>query len=139
MREVIAGIIWIGNAGDGQNIDRVIQLDIKSIVHLAFEEPAFPFPRDRIYCRFPLLDGSDNESVTLNLAIQSVASLIEANVPTLVTCSGGMSRSPAIVAAALSLSKQTPVDDCLNQITASGPHDISPALWNEVRDLVTFD
>ena len=139
MREVIAGITWIGNAQDGQNIERVIKLDIKSIVHLAFEEPAFPFPRDRMYCRFPLLDGSGNELTMLKMAIRTVASLIQAHVPMLVSCSGGMSRSPAIVAAALSCSEQIPVDECLKRITAIGPHDISPALWNEVRHLVDSD
>ncbi|MBN1589076.1 MAG: hypothetical protein JW888_06145 [Pirellulales bacterium] len=46
-----------------------------------------------------------------------------------------MSRSPAIAAAALSVVGDQSPDECLEQLTAGGPCDISPALWNDIKAL----
>ena len=133
MREIIPGLVWIGNARDARDVAGVLANEIDAVVHLAIEEPPCLFPRDIIYCRFPLLDGEGNSSSILRTAVQTVSMLITAKVPTLVACSGGMSRSPAVVAAALSLSSDETADEWLGRITAAGPHDVAPALWNEIR------
>jgi len=78
------------------------------------------------------LDGAGNDAVLLSLAIKSVRELIRHNVPTLVCCSAGMSRSPAIVAAALSLVQNAGIDECLRSISAHHPTDVSPGLWDEI-------
>jgi hypothetical protein len=44
-----------------------------------------------------------------------------------------MSRSPAIVAAAIALVTGRDADECLSQITSDGPHDVSPMLWSRVK------
>lgn len=136
MREVLPRLVWIGNAKDGRDALGVLSLEITVVVDLAMEEVPAQFPREIVYCRFPLLDGSGNSSTLLQLAVQTVALLIKNAVPTLVTCSGGMSRSPAIVAAALALARGGTLDDWLNRISATGPHDVAPALWNEVRHVI---
>ena len=136
MREIIPGKVWLGNARDAQDVTAILSAEISAVVHLAIEEPPSLFPREIIYCRFPLLDGEGNRPGLLRTAITTVSILIEANVPILVTCSGGMSRSPAIIAAAIARTKNQSPDEWLKKITATGPHDVAPTLWNEIRNFL---
>jgi protein-tyrosine phosphatase len=69
------------------------------------------------------------------LAIETVASLLRAEIPTLVFCRAGMSRSPSVVAAALSLVEGGSPEDRLRQVVAGHPHDVSPQLWTTVREV----
>jgi protein-tyrosine phosphatase len=101
MREVVPDVLWIGNAQDGRDVNLVLQRGLAAAVDLAMEEPPILFPRDFVYCRFPLIDGAGNTPAVIRAAIDTIATFIRGKVPTLVTCDGGMSRSPAIVAAAL--------------------------------------
>jgi hypothetical protein len=50
----------------------------------------FGFP----YCRFPLVDGPGNDRKRLQLAITTVANLLEKKVPTLVVCGAGQPVDP---------------------------------------------
>ena len=43
---------------DARDISAVLGLGIVAIVDLAMEEPSIHFPRDIVYCRIPLVDGS---------------------------------------------------------------------------------
>lgn len=86
--------------------------------------------------RIPLIDGAGNTAVALRLAVDAVGLLVRQQVPTLVACSAGMSRSPAIVAAALAMVLRRPPEDTLAMITREGPHDVSPGLWGDL--LVTI-
>lgn len=97
-----------------------------------WEEPPVPYPRDFVYCRFPLLDGAGNDAALLRTAVQTLISLAENKLPTLVGCSGGISRSVAVTAVALSNSTGGTPDEWLTRIAASGPHDVAPAFWNEL-------
>jgi protein-tyrosine phosphatase len=137
MREVLPRLVWIGNARDGRDVAEVISREIAAVVDLAMEEAPAKFPREIIYCRFPLIDGAGNSPAMLQLAVRTLARLIETGTPTLVTCGGGMSRSPALVAAALAMANGGAPDDWLKQIAAAGPHDVAPALWNDLRRLTS--
>ena len=86
MREVIPGLVWIGNARDGRDVTGILALEIEAVVHVAIEEPPCLFPREIIYCRFPLLDGEGNACSLLKTAVQTVSLLIAEKVPTLVAC-----------------------------------------------------
>ena len=88
---------------------------------------------DMVYCHFPLTDGPQDDPTILRVAIQTVATLLKSQVPTLVYCGAGMSRSPAIVAAALSIVQGGNPEDKLKEIVAGHPHDVSPQLWEAVR------
>jgi protein-tyrosine phosphatase len=79
----------------------VLGLGVTAVIDLAIEEPPIQFPRDIAYCRFPLIDGSGNQPAILRAAIETTATFIASGTPTLVACGAGMSRSPAIVAAAM--------------------------------------
>lgn len=132
MREVIPGLLWIGNAADARDVVSVLKQGITAVVDLAIEESPILYPRDTVYCRFPLLDSGGNSPSLLQMAILTTAIFIDAKTPTLVTCSGGMSRSPAIVAAALAQVEAITLHDALERIATAGPHDVSPAFWETV-------
>lgn len=136
MREIIPQTLWIGNARDARNVKSVLDLGISAIIDLAMEEPPVTFPREIVYCRLPLVDGEENNLPVLQTAIETLVRFIEAEVATLVACSGGMSRSPAIVAAALSKINATSFDEAIKQIASIGPCDVAPGLWNEIQTLL---
>jgi len=45
-----------------------------------------------------------------------------------------MSRSPAIVAAALAVIEDTTLQQALERVVAAGPHDVSTTFWAEVQE-----
>jgi hypothetical protein len=136
MHQITPHALWVGHADDGRAPRKLMDQGIQAIVQLAMEERPPQLPRDLIFCRFPLLDGIGNDPVLLNLAINTVAALLESNVPTLVCCGGGMSRSPAIAAAALSLVENAPLERCLQRVAECYPADVLPGLWDEVCQAV---
>jgi hypothetical protein len=136
MREVVPGQLWIGNARDSRDLAGLISLGISAIVDLAFEELPVPAPRDMISCRFPLLDGPENTPEVLCAAITTTVALIRSGVPLLVACSGGMSRSPAIVAASLAITRNIPPHDALREVSEKSAHDVSPGLWSAILGIL---
>ena len=132
LKQVTPYPVWLGHAGDGRAFREILDLGIRAIVQLAVEETPLQPPRDLLFLRFPLLDGTGNDREILALAIRSVAALIQKGIPTLVCCSAGMSRTPAIVAAALALEQQAGLEECLKAVTACGPVDVSAGLWAEI-------
>jgi hypothetical protein len=133
MREIRSGQLWLGNARDGCDFERLFALGIAAVVNVAIEEPSCAIPRSMTYCRFPVLDGSQETEGILRVAIHTVASLLKNRIPTLVCCGAGMSRSPAISAAAISLVEGGDPTEQLQQLTEGQPHDISPRLWQTIE------
>ncbi len=103
VREVVSNRLWIGNAADGRDCEGLLRAGVTAVVNLAAEESSPSLPRDMIYCHFPINDGSQDEPGVLEVAIRMLVCLLKNEVPTLVYCSAGMSRSPAIAAAAVSI------------------------------------
>ena len=99
---------------------------------LALEESPTPTPRELISARFPILDGAGNRSEILFLAVSTVATLLKLHVPVLVACGGGVSRAPAVAAAALALLDGAAPETCLKLVAQQHASDVSPGLWNEV-------
>ncbi len=85
-----------------------------------------------------MLDGPGNDSRLLYLATTSLINFLEKRVPVLVCCGGGMSRSPAVAAAALAMVYQENPDQSLKKVTELHPADVAPGLWNEVKSLFDF-
>ncbi len=133
MRECIPGLVWIGNARDARDVISVLKLEIVAVVDLAIEETPCRYPREIIYCRFPLLDGEGNSPALLRTAILTIAMLIEMQLPLLVACSGGMSRSPAVVSMALARTTNGSSNDWLKRLASSGPCDVATALWHDLQ------
>ncbi len=134
MREIIPGKLWIANARQARDIRATLSPGVTAVIDLAMEEPPIAFPRDIFYCRFPLLDGTGNPQYVLTACVDTVAKLVEAGRPTVIACSAGMSRSPVIAAAAIAQVKGTSLEAALIKLTEAGPHDISPALLNDVLE-----
>ena len=124
--------MWIANAVEARDLKRVLDLGVEAVVDLAMQELPLSVTRELVYVRIPIVDGG-NDPWRLTCAVDAVRQLLQRQVPTLVFCSAGMSRSPAVVAAALSLVQNRPADDVLEQIAALLPHDVSPILWRDVK------
>lgn len=132
MREILPNQLWLGNAGDARSPDCLLQAGIVAVVNLAAEEPPPVLPRTTTYCHFPIVDGAPDDQATLRLAIQTVVSLLKNQVPTLVYCGSGMSRSPAVVATALAIVQGGSPEERLREVVAGHPHDVSPQFWEAV-------
>jgi hypothetical protein len=128
MRQVPDRSIWIGNAGDLHGARAVLALGIQAVVEVADSEQLASLPRDLIRLRFPLSDGGDNRDWLVRLAVESVASLVRAGVPTLVCCGAGLSRSVCLAAAALAHADGKPFEEMLVAVAKLGPADVSPHL-----------
>ena len=135
MREILPERLWLGNAADVRNVEAVTRADIAAVVDLAAEQQMPTLPRGMIYCRIPVVDGQPDAYVTLRAAIETTAMLLRAEVLTLVCCGAGMSRSPAVAAAAMAVVWGGDPDDRLREIALGHPHDVSPQLWQDVRRL----
>lgn len=135
MNQITPYPLWIGHAGDGRAFQKLFDEGIKAIVQLALEEPPLNPPRELIYLRFPLLDGGGNSHTMLRLAVSNVAELTRQTTPTLVCCGAGMSRSPAIAAAALSMVESVSIEKCLERVIQMHPADVSTAFWAQVREV----
>ena len=132
IREVYPDRLCLGNAIDIRDLRLLYENRIAAIVDLAINErPAQP-ARDTIYFRIPIIDGDGTAIPIIEMAVGCVVMLMEKNVRTIVACSAGMSRSPAIVAAAIAIVTRTSPNDCLAAIASDGPHDVSPILWSHV-------
>jgi hypothetical protein len=133
MRQIPGRSLWVGNASDLREPKTVLGAGIEAVVELADSEPFAVLPRDLVRCRFPLSDGGPNPRWLLRLACTSVAALLQAEVPTLVCCAGGMSRSLCIAAGGIAVAEESPFDRSLALVARTGPADVSPALAVQVQ------
>ena len=136
MRRIEGYSLWLGHVGDARNLTDLHAAGIEAVVELAANESPANLPRELVHCRFPLVDGGGNSPWLFRAAIGTVASLLELRVPTLVCCGVGMSRTPAVAAAALALATKTGPSDALSIVTRNGPADISTALWAEIQMVI---
>lgn len=138
MRSIIPGLLWTGNARDARDVRTVLSFGIQAVVDVASNESPAQYPRDIVYCRFPLNDGPGNSPAILRLAVSATAEFINAKVPVLVACGAGMSRSLAVSAAALAIVNRQQPDDALLQIASDGPHDVACGLWADLQRMAPF-
>jgi len=133
MHEAIQKQLWLGAAAEARDLSAVLSLGVLAIVDLALEEPPIPVPRDILYCRIPLVDGSGNRPEIIRAAVGLTSSFIDSDVPVLIACGAGMSRAPVIAAAALAIVEDISLEEALEDITTGLPHDVSTSLWAEVK------
>ena len=133
MRRVPGYSLWLGHAGDVRDVPGLHAAGIVAVIDLAIQDAPAPVTRELVYGRFPLVDGPGNPPWLLRAAVEMVAGLIRDDVPTLIGCGAGLSRSPCIAGAAIARVRGCPADEGLAIVLESGPADVSPALWAEVR------
>ena len=132
MRQISGYRLWLGHVGDVRDLSGLFSIGILAVVDLALNESIPALPRELVYCRFPLIDGSGNPRWLLRSAVGTVAGFLRSDTPTLVYCGAGMSRSPSIAGAAISLVRGSRPEEGLTMASKSGPADISATLWTEV-------
>jgi hypothetical protein len=132
MRHIPDYSLWLGHAGDAGDKHELMRLGIGAVVDLAVEEPPAVTGHEMVYCRFPLLDGADNPPWLIRAAIDMTATLLREKVPTLVACSGGLSRSPVIAAAALVQLGRPTLQDAMLFLAQFGHCDVSAGLLQDV-------
>lgn len=133
MQEVYPERLWIGHALDIREPRPLFEVGITSIVDVAFEEKPAVLPRQLVYCRFPLNDGGGNDPKVLLQSLQTTIHLLESGMPTLVGCSAGMSRSPAVAAFALAYHLSKDPDQVIQRIANLKALELNRELWNELN------
>jgi len=136
MRHIPDYSLWLGHAGDARDKHELLRLGIGAVVDLAVEEPPAVVGHETVYCRFPLIDGTENAPWLLRAAIDATATLLREKVPTLVCCSAGTSRAPAIAAAALVKLGRPSLQDALLYLASFGHCDVSAGLLQDVVDVM---
>jgi hypothetical protein len=136
MRPILDTSLWIGTTRDARSFTQLFDQGVEALIDLAWEERPEPPPRELIWLRIPLLDGAGNPPLQLRLAVHAVMESLADQRPTLVACSGGMSRSPAIVAAAIAAMKGETADEWLVRVVEGAPHDVAPLLWRDVKQAI---
>ena len=136
MRRVLDSSLWLGNLLEARNAAALLEQGFKVVVDLALDESPAVLPREIVYLRFPLNDGEGNDESTLAAVIKTIALLMELeDLKIVVCCSAGLSRSPAIAAAAIALSSNQDPDQTLARIAELAHCDVSPTLWTEISQL----
>ncbi len=136
MRLVQGYTLAIGHRGDTRDFVALRKAGVVAIVDLAVNELPLTPPREMVYCRFPMVDGAGNTRALIRGAIEVTASLVRSRVMTLVMCSAGMSRSPAIAAGAIAVVGLRPPGQCLVEVTHGAAADVSPGFWGDVVAVV---
>jgi hypothetical protein len=126
--------LWLGHVGDARDLSGLHSSGIAALVDLALNESPVPLTRELVYCRFPVIDGGGNPRWLLRAAVETVAGLLRARVPTLVYCGACMSRTPSVAGAAIALVRGCPLSEGLALAIQSGAADVSPALWSEIQE-----
>lgn len=137
MRHVAPYSLWLGSVVDAWDLPALHRAGIQAVVDLASNEAPIKLTRDLTYCRFPVVDGVGNDLPKLRLAIDTLESLLRADVPTFVYCSAGMSRSPAVAAAAIARISGQPLIVCLAAITTGHPHDVAAGMICDIQAVLS--
>jgi protein-tyrosine phosphatase len=132
MNRIEPHTLWLGNARDCRDATKVLDAGIHAVLQLAIEEPLAQFPRETIVIRIPLYDGPGNSAAALRLAVGSLEQLLRTGVATLLCCSMGMSRTPAIAAVALARIEGRDPRESLERLSRTVRTDVSPVFWQEL-------
>jgi|SRR5262245_22844177 len=132
MRHIPDYSLWLGHAGDARDRHELFRIGINAVVDLAVEEPPAVPGHEMVYCRFPLINGTENPPWMLRAAIDMVVTLLREKVTTLVAGGSGQSRAPAIAAAALVKLGRPSLQDALLYLAAFGHCDVSAGLLQDV-------
>ena len=136
MRQVIANKLYLGNAQDARDLRGLAAAEVTAVVDLAANERPAMLSPSMAYLRLPISDDGSNSAALLQCCVAIVSELLRCDGQrVLVACSAGMSRSPTIAAAALHRLGRGSLEECLKLVVRNAPSDISPQLWNAIREL----
>ena len=137
MRRIPDYPLWLGNARDVQDRHLLFREGVTAAVDLAVEEMPVVPGHEIVYARFPIVDGTENPPWLLRAAVDLTATLLRENVPTLVACGAGLSRSPAIAAAALAKLGRGSMEESLTYLASFGQCDVSAGLLHDLSRAIS--
>jgi len=79
MREIRPDSLWVGNASDGRDPERLYAVGVVAVVNLAAQEPTPVLPRNMISSHFPIVDGPQDDQAFLDVAIHTLVPLFRAS------------------------------------------------------------
>lgn len=135
MQQVGDLCLWIGNCREARDFTLIQSEGFQAVVDLAYEEPVGSPSRDVTLLRVPIIDGTGNSRLQLELVVSTVQRCLELKLKTLVACSYGMSRSPLIVSAAMARMQGVTFQNALEIVSSIRKVDCSPALYQELNAL----
>lgn len=132
MKCFIQNQLWQGNSVEAGDVRAILDLGVQAVVDLAAEEQSIRYPRDILVLRYPIIDGAGNPPWLLESIVCTLHNLLANEIPTFVYCSAGLSRSPALIAAALARSRNVSMEDAIAIVLGERSLDVSTALWSEL-------
>ena len=136
MNQIDPYLLHVGHGGDGQDFKTLFDEGVRAVVQLAWEDAPLLLPRELILCRIPLADGPGNRPELLRLAIATIVQLLRDQISVLVSCGSGVSRAPALAAAALARYTGKPFAECLQEVTRHRHADVHPALYEDLEAIL---
>ena len=121
MRRVADGL-WLGDVQDAGRPDELRARGVTRIVSLIDAELDEPYPETVRVTRHPLTDGQAAEWAPFAAATDTVRGALDADESVLCHCSAGISRSGAVVAAALAVRHDESFDAGLERVVAAKPN-----------------
>ena len=100
---------------DARNVSQLHEKQIAAVVDISAEESVPRLTRDPIYLCRPIVDGIGNSEQMLSFLIHTVSNLIQNNIPTLMACSAGMSRSPVVAVTAYAYANLISIQEAVRE------------------------
>jgi atypical dual specificity phosphatase len=123
----VAQNLFVGTTADATDESTLRAHDITVIVSLTASSPTENVSPEVTLVEVPMMDGPRNSREAFETAVDAVESRLAAGDRTLIHCSAGASRSPAVAAAALALHRdgelKTALQQVLNRRPEADPHD----------------
>jgi len=125
--DAVAQGLFVGTAEDASDASTLRDHDIAVVVSLTHTGPPGDIPADVTLVNVPMMDGPQNSRTAFETAVGDVLSRLDAGEVTLVHCSAGASRSPAVAATALAIHTNRDLTTVFEQIQdrrpVADPHD----------------
>lgn len=138
MRQVPGAKLWIGSGDDPSISSAITEAEIAAVVDLAKGDKPPSSVRGPLFLHVPLVDNAGNSPELLRKAIDAVAALVRDDVPTLVYCNRGLSRSAAIAAAALAKAHDKDANETASALCRDLDVDVSVALWMDLLAAIDY-
>lgn len=114
--------LYLGDAQDAGRPAELRRRGVTSVVSLIHADPDEPYPEAASVARFPLIDGPKADREPFAAAADRVRSELAAGEVVFCHCSAGVSRSAAVVAAAIAVRDGESFQSGLDRVEAAKPN-----------------
>jgi len=130
--------IYVGDKQDAKDSENLSEENIDTVISLIDENIVDRNHLNRrCYRSYALLDNGANPQEQVDAAIYAVAGEIESEGNFLVHCAAGMSRSPTILAGALTLVENSDLEEQVNYLKDRyEPFSLKEDLYEQVKESV---